>query len=629
MQSSMKSQMLKAGMIIFVSIILMVLWWNVRLQDKYAREEFIIESGRDTTFIAEFEEIHGIAFSNDNITIQSVLSEQPVSLELKITDMQEEILWNQYIESIQITSFEITEGEGIIGLPIKLEKGEQYRFSYSSEIISENSLTIVLYGKEKNLFALYMIVCVFILSIICTAICLWIMQTKVSMQLSFAIIYILLGLLYNVVLIPFSVQDEPTHFAQAYAISSEWLGKESVNEEGNIYIYESGLIRMNWCGDRQTEYRFWSNWHYGNYKEQRVSGIYTKASNLPEYVYYVPAVGITIARILNAPYQVILYAGRLFNLLLFVFICALSMKFSGILKDSILAILLIPSVIWVGISYSYDAWNFEISLLLFSYCMYCRQRERLCNWKDVIVLVCLGAVLVPVKFIYFIMSFSVLLIPKEKFKGVWQRSFSCIFTIMGSIFFALKSRGHSAVSYVTTETVDVRSVSVADMERERYTIGWILENPVQTFKVYINTLFEQGENYIYKCINGSFLDIEVPKIIIYAILAVALIVMADNIRKTDWRKSDRFISAGIFAAGCGLVLTTFLFVYSFIYIFSVGTIAGVQGRYFLPFLVFLPFIIYNDFIQIKEEKKIYMLLLLLLLNLLALMCNFSAIIRRF
>ena len=196
-----------------------------------------------------------------------------------------------------------------------------------------------------------------------------------------------------------------------------------------------------------------------------------------------------------------------------------------------------------------------------------------------------------------------------------------------TILAAFAARGSTAVGYVTTQTVDTRSVTVENMDRERYTLTTILENPVYTVKVYINTLFEQGENYIYKCINGSFLSVEVPKIIIYGILFIMLIVMIDNARKVYWRKQDRYIAFGIFAIGCGLVLTTFLLVYSYIHIYNIGTIFGVQGRYFLPFLLFLPFIFKNDYISIDKGKEKTILLFLFSLNLLAVMCNFSAIVR--
>ena len=90
---------------------------------------------------------------------------------------------------------------------------------------------------------------------------------------------------------------------------------------------------------------------------------------------------------------------------------------------------------------------------------------------------------------------------------------------------------------------------------------------------------------------------------------------------------DRCIAILIIGMGCGLVLGTFLLVYSFIHIYSIGTIAGVQGRYFLPFYIFLPLIICNNWIVVNEKAKGYIRLGILALNILIVMCNFSTVIR--
>ncbi len=608
-------------------LLIMFLWWQVRLQYSCAREEIIVESGTDMTFTAKFDQIHSLAFCNDNVEMEVFLDETPIKLHVGIADAQGNVLWEQEINEINITSFAITEHREWNNFPLMLETGKEYRIFYSSADLPEDSLTIAVYGLEKSFFVQYVIICALIIIVFSLAIFFAFDYRKEKGSKSFFIIYMILGILYSIVLPPFSVQDEWTHFGQAYAISSNWMKKEAVSEDGHIYVYESGLIRMNRCDDRQTGYRFWQDWDYGNRSGQYISGSYIDAPNLYKYIYYASALGITIARLLHAPYQIILLAGRFTNLLLFILLSMLGLKISREFRQSMLAVLFLPSVVWIASSYSYDSWNMALSMLIFAYCMYCREREKSFALIDAIIIVGLGALLVPAKFIYFIMAFSVLLIPMEKFKNrIWQ--FASYIGVTGMVILAaFAARGSTAVGYVTTQTVDTRSVSVDNIDRERYSLSTILENPVYTIKVYINTLFEQGENYIYKCINGSFLAVEVPKIIIYTIFLLMLLLMMNNIRKVYWRKQDRYIALGIFGAGCGLVLTTFLFVYSYIHIYSIGTIFGVQGRYFLPFLVFLPFIIKNDCLKISEGKEKHILLIFFLLNLLALMCNFSAIVR--
>lgn len=627
MQKFYKSGIFKYVIVFLGCLILMILWWQVRLQYKFAREEVIIESGSDMSFVANFEQVHSLAFCNDDPTMEAFLDASPVELYVGISDAQGNVLWEQEISEINISSFSITEYTEWEGFPLWLEIGAQYHVFYFCENLPKQSLTIAIYGLEKDFFPQYLIVCSLIMLLLMLAIFFTFDSRKIKGGRAFFIIYMILGILYSIVLPPFSVQDEWTHFAQAYATSSKIMGKEAVSEEGYVYIYESGLTRINRCDDRQTIHRFWQDWDYGNKKGQYISGPYIYAYHLPQYVYYVPAIGVTIARLLHAPYQIILLAGRFANLLLATILSLTAMKIGKLFQQTMLSVLLLPSVVWIYSSYSYDAWNMVFSMLIFAYCMYCRNREEMFSLKDTVILAILGILLAPVKFIYFALSFAVVLIPREKFKNRISQ-FAFYFGVVGiPVLAALGARGHSAVGYLTTDTVDVRSVTIENAERERYTLTTILENPVHTVKVYINTLFEQGENYIYKCINGSFISVEVPKIIIYTILLIMLLIMVNNVRKVYWRERDRYLALGIFAVGCGLVLTSMLLAYSYIHVYSIGTIDGVQGRYFLPFLLFLPFVLKNDYVKIEEGKEKNVLLFLFLLNLLAIMCNFSAIVR--
>ena len=200
-------------------------------------------------------------------------------------------------------------------------------------------------------------------------------------------------------------------------------------------------------------------------------------------------------------------------------------------------------------------------------------------------------------------------------------------TIISALLAALIARGSSAVDYATTETVDVRSVDIVNLDRQRYTIQWVLHNPIRTIKVYLNTMFEQTENYIYKGINGEIIE-AAPKIIIFSILAIMILIMMDEVNAlNNYHNKDRIISIGIIATGCGLVLTTFLFVYSFVYEYSIGIIEGVHGRYFLPFICFLPLAIRNSMFSIPREKKNYLIIGMIILSLVVLICDFEAIVR--
>ncbi|WP_337663483.1 DUF2142 domain-containing protein, partial [[Ruminococcus] lactaris] len=508
-----RTGIIKKILFIIAAILLMTIWWSIRMQDASAREEIILDSSYPLEFTAQFSEVHGFAFCSDALGNSVDNPGEEVRLQLQITDNENNVVWKQQADNVQIGSSEFVESKQYEGLPIILEVGKNYKITYESENLEPNSLTIAILGRERGFFTYYLIFCAFLFIVIVSSL-FFVLEDDGGIKVSkFIIVYSLIGITYMFVLIPFSVQDEPTHFAQAYAISSEWLGQDGIDEYGRVYVYQNGLRRVNWCGTAQTQYRFWGDWSYGNMPCKEISIKYVYSSVLQRYVYYAPAVGITIARIMALPYQFVLLFGRLTNFMLFVLICWLALRINRKMQRSIMAIMLLPQVIWLGISMSYDAWNMAFSILLFSYCMYCREKETLVSWKDMLILASIGILLAPVKFIYFVMAFAVLLIPYKAFKNHWYQFMCYGSTIISALLAALIARGSSAVDYATTETVDVRSVDIVNLDRQRYTIQWILYNPIRTIKVYLNTMFEQTENYIYKGINGEIIE-AAPKIII-------------------------------------------------------------------------------------------------------------------
>lgn len=252
------------------------------------------------------------------------------------------------------------------------------------------------------------------------------------------------------------------------------------------------------------------------------------------------------------------------------------------------------------------------------------------TWKDVLALLGICIAYIPIKFIYFLMALGVLLIPGKKFNKRLEQFGAYTVVILGSVITAFIARGSSALSYATTSNVDIRSITDATVERQAFSLNWILAsagNLLYTIKVYINTIFLQGENYLYKIVNGSYLSFEPPKILVYILLFIVLLIIIDEMRDISVSLYDRIIAGGVFAMGVGLVLTTFLFVYTHVSIQSIGIISGVQGRYFIPFLLFIPFIIQGKYIKIDENKRDILLFLLLIMNLWIIMCNFSGVLR--
>ena len=195
------------------------------MQDASAREEIILDSSYPLEFIAQFSEVHGFAFCSDALGNSVDNPGEEVRLQLQITDNENNVVWKQQADNVQIGSSEFVESKQYERLPIILEVGKNYKITYESENLEPNSLTIAILGRERGFFIYYLIFCTFLFIVIVGSL-FFLLEDDGEIKVSkFIIVYSLIGITYMFVLIPFSVQDEPTHFAQAYAISSEWLGQ--------------------------------------------------------------------------------------------------------------------------------------------------------------------------------------------------------------------------------------------------------------------------------------------------------------------------------------------------------------------------------------------------------------------
>ena len=60
-----RTGIIKKILFIIAAILLMTIWWSIRMQDASAREEIILDSSYPLEFTAQFSEVHGFAFCSD------------------------------------------------------------------------------------------------------------------------------------------------------------------------------------------------------------------------------------------------------------------------------------------------------------------------------------------------------------------------------------------------------------------------------------------------------------------------------------------------------------------------------------------------------------------------------------
>ena len=110
-------------------------------------------------------------------------------------------------------------------------------------------------------------------------------------------------------------EEERTAFSDAYALSNSILGKEAADENGYVYIEESGIRAMADMEDAQSLHHFWTNWEAGNERESSATSVwYQTSGGIVSPITLLDALAIAAARMLKLPYQMVYLSGKLVNL---------------------------------------------------------------------------------------------------------------------------------------------------------------------------------------------------------------------------------------------------------------------------------------------------------------------------
>ncbi|WP_027206076.1 DUF2142 domain-containing protein [Butyrivibrio fibrisolvens] len=423
---------------------------------------------------------------------------------------------------------------------------------------------------------------------------------KDKMILSTIMCILILGIIYNVFLPLAAVPDEPIHFAQAYALSNQMMGIQSDFTNG-IIVTENGLRTDSNIGlGIETENQKYSSvlsYFWTSYGEENNIILvpdqgYNVAGNLVRSAYIPAAIGLSVARMLRFSWQYVYVSGRIINLLFFVLILYLAMRCCPDLKYVIVAIGLLPSVIWLAASYSYDGWNIAFAILFVAMCMRISNCESKVRVRDVIALFLVFLLFVPIKYVYVFMIIAVLLVPRDR----WSRKMLAVIGIGVAVAAVLMFiwRGQEIVNYLTTSDMDTRGLSEENSYDRAYTISYVLENPIKILLIFINTLISYLDNYLMKSICGEYYSVYVPGVITYITLVLFITIMASGIKNENIERCRKafWIMLSIVLLTILAIFTAFLFTFSQIDPHAMGKIEGVQGRYFIPVFICLPFIVH-------------------------------------
>lgn len=413
-----------------------------------------------------------------------------------------------------------------------------------------------------------------------------------SPEKAFLSIGLFFGILFLLVIPPFQVSDEIHHFFRSYQVSEgKIVAEKRDNATGGLIprsLVSSVVIwtEIPFHPERKTtKKQFIESF---NISLKKKDSLFTKFANTALYspIPYLPqAIGIALGKAFYLSPIILMYLGRLTNLLISVYVTFITIKITPAFKWVFFLLALTPMATFQRSSLSPDSFINSIGILLIATIIRCAfdiNKEKIVK-IDIVVLCLLSILLSLSKQAYFLIPFLCFLIPQYKF-GTQKKYFAiCLFLSLTSAIAWI------CWSFVIKEIhVPLKPDAPVVAEQARF----VLSHPVKFAVIVLKDFNVNLDAYLKQFIGVlGWLDTQLPSILLisysHILVVIALIDSRPNVIITFRDKLK------IFAV---LLATSFLM--SLLVYLSwtpVGkeAVEGIQGRYFIPIAPLLFLLFYN------------------------------------
>lgn len=445
-------------------------------------------------------------------------------------------------------------------------------------------------GTSGFLVSLYFLFCVIVI-IGVGLIFFFYEKKKLTPEKIFLILGLTMGMFFTIFFPPFTAPDEQVHIATAYADANRILMRDPVDSNGYVYVrQEDADVDIRYDVSQMTYQRLYDEFFME--KNENIVSYSLQPLNVPLIAHLPQALGIAVSWLMGLGAIPTLYMGKIFGLLFYIFLVYWSIHFLPWGKMIMTVVALLPISLELAGSYSYDCTVNAVSFLFIGYTMYLIYRKPKLRWTDIGVLALLAAILAPCKVAYIFLCGIVFLISKEKTGGTKRHH------IWGTIVLAAGGLSLIATrwSFVFSVFFGQHEQSGSNAAASGFSLMDIVGNPLHSIEMLFNTYFEQGSYYLQTLMGGSlaWLQVQISWVVI-AGLVIILLLSAVSVDGDVFK----FEAKGKLLIGILCLIMTggiFLSMWMSFTPDYLSYIAGVQGRYLLPFFPLL--------IMMLKTKKI-------------------------
>lgn len=437
---------------------------------------------------------------------------------------------------------------------------------------------------------------------------------KAAFHWCYLCVAIIFGVLFMFVIPPYSTPDEQTHISTSFYLSNHVFGWTELQDENATFIA------------RRTEVDtglspYLSRAVYNRFLVNLIQPVSEEAAELVEFnhefaapyaLYTVPAIGVTVGRLLNLNGIATILMGTFFNLVSFLALATYAIKKVPFGKMIMAGICLLPITLQQVSSFSYDNPLIAATLVVLALGLrWCYSEERPKKSELVLYTICSIVLLLGKGGVYFMIIFLPILykFSKDKIKMLWNkyRIQAIIFSVV-SVLILLRNKIVGIVDsiFTSSETVVDTTEQVGNIIKwsgtEGYTIMELIMNPGELVKMIFNTLLNNVDWYFGTAVGqslGWFQINSIPWLLIFVLVVVILCATIKPVTEVgELEKKDRLIVNFFSVVSCGLCLAAMLLLWT---PKGTGTIMGVQGRYFLPPIIAVLFTMRTSKLQISRN----------------------------
>lgn len=445
----------------------------------------------------------------------------------------------------------------------------------------------------------------------------------------FLIFAIIFGIGFVFITPPFQAPDEIIHFYIAYEFSDF---NNILKLEQDKYIPESLVMTTNafedipFHSERKISVDKILNLinipSHGSVADNKVPFKFNLYSPIP----YVPQiVGISIGKIFDLSPLVMMYFGRIINLVSWILLVYFTIKISPVAKWLFFLIALIPMSLFQSASLSPDAVTNGISFLAISMVLYYSldDKKQRINKYDIFLIFLISSILSLSKQVYFVIPLLFILIPIKKFNS--KKEYISILALLSFLIILLDISWYLHIKDSIMEQLPERiPVGVSMSGQFRY----IINNPLSYISILINTIHVLGRFYINSFIGIlGWLDTRLSGYIYDSYIPILLLVSIFDKRKDitiNWKM--RCIFGAVFCSIFILIMTSLYMTWT-----KVGSelVSGVQGRYFIPIAPLLFMLLYNNQKIFDDSSKKKLQVFVICYSSIVLLNTMSCIIQRY